>query len=274
MNTLMKASVAIALIAMSGCVAKKKYLDSVQRNADLQEQLSEVETDLAKYKNDYKVTKRKLENLELNAAISAKENELTVEEMQGELSTKQKELQERLRQLEELRTALESQRATLSSLKDEVCSALKCYAPDELGIEERDGKIYVSLYDELLFPSGGEYLNAKGKEALTKVANVLQGRDFEILVEGHTDDVPINTVRNKDNWDLSTHRANNVSRYLIDKGIEADRVISAGRADKVPLKPNTSAENRKFNRRTEIILEPKLDKIWYLTESEDMASNQ
>lgn len=257
-------TVVASILLLSACVSKKKYTEAMHRNNLLEEQLTDNQTELAKYRSDYESTNNELSSLKQKSALEKSQYKTSVDFMQ-------EELQNKLKQLEELQVALKSQRATLSSLKEEVCSALKCYAPEELGIEERDGKIYVSLYDELLFPSGGEQINNKGKEALTKVANVLAGRDFEILIEGHTDNVPINTARNRDNWDLSTHRANNVSRYLIEQGVSGDRIISAGRADNVPIKSNNTFENRQLNRRTEIILEPKLDKIWYLTESNSTA---
>jgi len=105
------------------------------------------------------------------------------------------------------------------------------------------------------------------------LAAVLANSDLEIMVEGHTDPVPISTERNKDNWDLSAHRATSVTRIMTENGIPAERIIASGRGQFHPLASNETTTGRQLNRRTEIVLAPKLDKLWKLTEQEEIPSS-
>ena len=105
------------------------------------------------------------------------------------------------------------------------------------------------------------------------LAAVLKNSDLEIMVEGHTDDVPINTSRNKDNWDLSAHRATSATRIMIDNGVAPQRLLATGRSEYHPLAENSTSEGRQTNRRTEIVLAPKLDKLWKLTEQDKESAS-
>lgn len=240
-----------ALLAF-GCVSKKKYNEALSAMGSANEQVKQLSAS----------------NEQLNRDIaglqSASQEELNKKQQQ--LSEKESQLQERERKLEELKSAMNAQRDAVYNLKRQVCDALKCFSPDELNVELRNGKLYVSLSDKLLFPSGSEALNARGKEAIGMLATVLGNSDLEIMVEGHTDSIPINTIKYKDNWDLSVHRANSVSRLLIEKGISPQRIISCGRGEFLPVASNANEGGRSQNRRTEIVLAPKLDKLWKLTE--------
>lgn len=193
---------------------------------------------------------------------------------QKEIDAKNKALQDEQQKLQEMKALIDAQRNAIQNLKKEVCSALKCFTPDELTIEVRDGKLYVSMSDKLLFTSGSDVVNSRGTEAISMLGAVLANSDLEIMVEGHTDNVPISTSRNRDNWDLSAHRATNVTRIFIENGIKADRIIASGRGEFHPMESNASADGRQSNRRTEIVLSPKLDKLWKLTEEETAASEE
>jgi chemotaxis protein MotB len=139
------------------------------------------------------------------------------------------------------------------------------YRSDELQVYEQDGKLYVSLQDKLLFASGSATVNRDGREALGKLAEVLNNNaDIQIMVEGHTDNVPI-SGRFEDNWALSTARATAIVRILTQNyKVESERVTASGRSYYDPKDSNDTAEGRAKNRRTEIILTPNLDELFKL----------
>ena len=133
-------------------------------------------------------------------------------------------------------------------------------------MEIRDGKVYVSMSDKLLFKSGSAAVEPKGVNALKVLADILnKNPDIQILVEGHTDNVPIKTALYKDNWDLSVGRATTITRMLNEVyGVQATRMTASGRGEYYPKADNTTQEGKAMNRRTEIILSPKLDEIMNL----------
>ncbi|RYD81065.1 MAG: hypothetical protein EOP53_07145 [Sphingobacteriales bacterium] len=171
-----------------------------------------------------------------------------------------------LKELEKLKGGEET--AYSNALKNSLKDALTGFNADELNIEVRDGKVYVSMSDKLLFRSGSATVEDKGKNALRVLANVLEkNQQVEILVEGHTDNLPIKTAVYKDNWDLSTARAANIVRILSsDYKITASRLSAAGRGEYHPIANNKTPEGRAKNRRTEIILSPKLDALYKILE--------
>jgi chemotaxis protein MotB len=193
-------------------------------------------------------------------------------EKEKQLANKEAELQKREARLQELESIVTDQQLALQSLKDEVCSALKCFTPEELSISIKEGKLYVSMSNKLLFESGSDQVNERGAEALAMIAAALDNSDLEILIEGHTDNVPIKTDQYEDNWDLSAHRATSVSRILIENDIEPSRIMACGRAEYKPIASNETEEGRQHNRRTEIVLFPKLDKLWKLADDRAPAT--
>ena len=133
----------------------------------------------------------------------------------------------------------------------------------------KNGKVYVSLSEQLLFKSGSTKVDPKGQEALKKLATALKGnQDVNVLVEGHTDNVPVRGVVNgaKDNWDLSVLRATEITRILTEAGLSDSQVTPSGRAQYVPVAANDTPANKALNRRTEIILTPKLDELFQILE--------
>jgi chemotaxis protein MotB len=139
------------------------------------------------------------------------------------------------------------------------------FKSNELTVTTKNGRVYVSLQESLLFPSGSAVVNPKGKEALGQLAQVLNTNpDINVLIEGHTDSIPIRG-RFEDNWALSVARATSIVRILTDTyGVDPTRVTAAGRSKYEPVDTNDTPEGRAHNRRTEIILEPKLDELMQL----------
>jgi chemotaxis protein MotB len=244
----------ILAISFGSCVSSKKYKAQVSRNSELEKRNSEL----------------RAENSKLEGNVNQMKS--TLSSSAQDLNTKDRMLADEQKKMMDMKAMVDEQRDAIRKLKQEVCSALKCFTPDELSIDVRDGKLYVSMSDKLLFPSGSDVVNKRGKEAITMLADVLKNSDLEVMVEGHTDAVPIHTERNRDNWDLSVHRATSVTRIFTDNGIPAQRIIASGRAQYHPMAENETAEGRQLNRRTEIVLAPKLDKLWKLTEQEDITT--
>ena len=166
-----------------------------------------------------------------------------------------------------MRQLLDHQRATLENIRKKMTDALVGFNSTELSIFTKNGKVYVSMQENLLFPSGSAAVNPKGKEALGKLAQVLNTNpDISILIEGHTDSVPIKG-RYQDNWALSTARSTAIVRVLTDTyQVDPVRITASGRSKYDPLDTNETPEGRKRNRRTEIILAPKLDELMRLIE--------
>lgn len=191
-----------------------------------------------------------------------------MEAKSDELSKKEKLLSEREKALAELQVEIARQDSITKQLNNVLRNALLGFNSDELSVEIKNGKVYVSMSDKLLFKSGSSAVEAKGKEALKLLGGVLdKNTDIDILVEGHTDNVPIKTNIYKDNWDLSVARATSIVRILtVDHKIAPTRMTASGRGEYFPKAGNDTPEGKAKNRRTEIILSPKLDEIMKLLE--------
>jgi chemotaxis protein MotB len=140
------------------------------------------------------------------------------------------------------------------------------YKTDELSVYIKDGSVYVSLQEKLLFKSGSDVVNPTGVSALKSLVLVLNNtKDINVMIEGHTDNVPIKTKLFKDNWDLSTARATSIVRILTkDNGFDSSRITASGKGEFHPLKANDTVEGRAGNRRTEVILSPDLNELYKL----------
>jgi chemotaxis protein MotB len=183
--------------------------------------------------------------------------------LEDELAMKETAIADREARINALNDQLNAQRQALTNLKDGINNALRGFSASDLSVVERDGKIYVSMSQNLLFAKGSKVIDQKGKEALQKLASVLKSTtDFDILVEGHTD-----TDGTADfNWDLSTARATAVVKELTAHGVEPKRLTAAGRGFYIPVASNDTEDGKSRNRRTEIILSPKLDQLYKLLE--------
>jgi len=173
---------------------------------------------------------------------------------------------EQAARLKTLQDMIQAQKDVMNNLKNSIANALMNYKTDELSVYTKDGNVYVSLQEKLLFKSGSDVVDPKGKEALKTLAQVLNStKDITVLIEGHTDNVPIKTNQFKDNWDLSTARATSIVRILTkDNSFDPSRITASGKSEFHPVKPNDSVEGRASNRRTEVILSPDLKELFKL----------
>lgn len=206
------------------------------------------------------------ENLERNRKLleqlEAKEKALAEEA--ARLNTLQKKLEDRSKRVEELESIIAAKDAQMKKLKDAISAALTNFEGNGLTVEQRDGKVYVSMENKLLFESGSWAVNTRGREAVNALGNVLaKNTEIAVLIEGHTDNVPYSANGNiQDNWDLSTKRATAIVNILIEnKSIPKDNLTAAGRGEFAPIATNDTSEGRAKNRRIEVILTPKLDEI-------------
>lgn len=221
-------------------------------------------------------TKKLLQELQTTqSSIIEKEDQLRKLEdnLRAEQYTLDKyktELEEKSARLVELEGILSKKDSVVNALKDKVSRALLGFADMGLAVDMKNGKVYVSLDEELLFKSGSTNVDPKGVSAIKKLAEVLAvNPDINIMVEGHTDDVPyISSSTIKDNWDLSVKRATAIVRILMSNSkIEGNRISAAGRSKYLPVIDSKAPDARKKNRRTEIILTPKLDELFQILES-------
>ncbi|WP_017730784.1 OmpA family protein [Nafulsella turpanensis] len=198
--------------------------------------------------------------------LSAREELELARQQNQELSLNLQEREKRVRELEQI---LEEKEKAVAQLKKRVSDALLNFKENDLTVQVKNGKVYVSLAEQLLFKSGSIAVDPKGVNALKQLAGVLkESPEIQILVEGHTDNVPLGRTSQymKNNWDLSVLRATSIVDILTDAGVAPDRVTAAGRGEHLPLTTNETAEGRAKNRRTEIILTPKLDELFEILE--------
>lgn len=206
-------------------------------------------------------TKNKIlqtKELELNNALAKAEEERI------KLENLRKELEKTVARVRILESELNRKDSAVRALKDEIAKALAGFDELDIKVEYRNGKVYVSMAEKLLFKSGSISVDPKGQEALLKLAGALNKKpDVTVTVEGHTDNKPMNSEKIKDNWDLSVLRATSIVRIMSEDGkMNPARITASGRGETNPISDNGSPEGRAKNRRTEIILTPKLDKIF------------
>lgn len=190
--------------------------------------------------------------------------------MLQELQRNQADLEERSQRVEELESLLKAREEAIAAIRRQVSDALLGFEGKGLTISTRDGKVYVSMEDKLLFRSGSYEIGRDGEKAVRDLAKVLAANpDINVMVEGHTDDVRYTpNAYLKDNLDLSAKRATTVVRLLLEnKEIAPERIVAAGRGESLPVAEGKTAEARAKNRRTEIILTPKYDELMKLMET-------
>lgn len=193
-----------------------------------------------------------------------------LQEAQADIQKREETLAQRTQRLQELEEILKQKDEAVKRLKQKVMDALLGFNNKGLTIQEKNGKVYVSLEEQLLFKTGQWVVDPKGQQALSNLAEVLaQNPDINVMVEGHTDNVPMKgSGEVKDNWDLSVVRATAVTKILLkNKDIDPKRITSAGRGEFFPIDDANTTEARQKNRRTEIILTPKLDELFKILES-------
>jgi len=249
----------ILSVIFTSCGPSKKLMDSEAKVDKLQKDnahtlilLNECNTQVKKL-NDEKAS---LQN----------ENTLVQSDLKA-LSTESKmTIADQAKRLKNFQNMIQAQKDVMNKLKNSIADALMNYKTDELSVYIKDGNVYVSLEEKLLFKSGSDVVDPKGKEALKTLAKVLNSTtNVTVMIEGHTDNVPIKTKLFKDNWDLSTARATSILRILTTEyGFDSNRITASGRGQFHPVKTNETAEGRASNRRTEIILSPDLNELYKL----------
>ncbi len=188
-----------------------------------------------------------------------------LDKRKSDLDNVQRELENRNARLAELEKTIEEQQSAVTSLRKKVSDALMGFQNEGLSVSQKNGKVYVSLEEQLLFKSGSTEVDAKGAAALRKLASVLeQNPDINVMIEGHTDDVPVMSgSAYKDNWDLSVLRATSIVRILLESAkVNPQRLTTAGRGQYQPVDPAKTVTARQKNRRTEIILSPRLEELY------------
>ena len=213
------------------------------------------------------------ENAVLTAELESKNIELQRKEaelraLEKELKGKQAVLEEREQRVKELEAMLQKQKDAISELKQKVLNALRGFEGKGISVEERNGKIYVSMEAKLLFASGSTKVDEEGKVAIVQLAKVLQEQnDLEIIVEGHTDsDAMKRSSHPKNNWELSVLRATAVTEIMLNNSeMDAKIISAAGRSEYHPIDPNDKAKNR----RIEVIISPNLDELFKMLGSEE-----
>jgi chemotaxis protein MotB len=266
-------------IALHSCVvlSPKKYKALISERDSLAHRTGTLEDSLARLRADTAHLHHAIADLQnsynglnsnynsLNDKYNALNNNFNTSSSKvSALSADLKKREARLKEVEEI---LRKRDEAATALKSKLQAALLGFQQNGLTVDIRDGKVYVSLTDKLLFPSGSIIIDARGKMALEQLATVLnKEQDINIAVEGHTDDKKVlNLGQIKDNWDLSVLRATSVCRYLTEvEKVDPHRLTATGKSEYQPVDPANTTEARAKNRRIEIVLTPKLDELYNL----------
>ena len=253
-------------LLFTSCVSSKKYMSSEARADKLQKenaialnQLNEFNMQAMKMKEEKASLLKEKDAVQKEYA--SVQNDLMLLSAESSMTIREQAI--RLKNLQDM---IDSQTEITNRLKNSIANALMNYNADELTVYLQDGNVYVSLAEKLLFKSGSDVVDPKGKAALKSLATVLNSsKDFTVAIEGHTDDVPIKTKKFQDNWDLSTARASSIVRILtVENGFDSGRITASGKSQYHPVSSNTTPEGRADNRRTEVILSPNLEEIYNL----------
>lgn len=261
----------LALFVVS-CVPKRQLLSA-------EETIRKLQADSLQFASRVSSLEQNVSELESNRSNLQKQLEATrteatsrLQDASSRLNMSQQQIAEQQHRLEQLQALIDQQRKNTQELRAKINNALTGFTSNELTVSTKNGKVYVSLQENLLFPSGSAVVNPKGKQALSKLADVLNANnDINVEIEGHTDSIPIRG-KFKDNWDLSVARSTAIVRILTETyNVDPTRVTASGRSRWEPVESNSTAEGRAKNRRTEIILEPKLDQLMQLIQSDSTA---
>ena len=249
---------------------QKSYDDLSKIKEDLSQEMFVLKKSYENLKEGYNLLNSKSsralarnarENRDLIAQLADKETELLKENTR--LEKMKKELEARSNQINTLKKIIERKEKTMQILRESISKALKSFQGNGLEVVQKNGKVYVSMENKLLFKAGSWSVEAQGKKAIQKIAKILAANPkIKILIEGHTDSTPYNANNIiEDNWDLSVKRATAVVRILVAAKISPKQITAAGRSFYMPVASNMIPEGKAKNRRIEIILSPNLDKI-------------
>jgi chemotaxis protein MotB len=270
--------VACTGLLLTSCVSKKQYAELEAKQKQTQDLLNTATVKLNSCLTDKAAALAKVQSLEQRVAELKQTNQDLIQSSKDlTMLTKQgaTNLEKSLESLKEKDLKISRLQDALNK-KDSVTLALVTSLKREVGLNDPDieinvekGVVFISLSDKVLFRSGSYELSSRANEILGKVATVINNKpDFEAMVEGHTDNVPYRNGVLLDNWDLSVKRSTAVVRKLQELGVKPAQLIAAGRAEYIPLVPNTTAENKATNRRTKILVLPKIDQFYTMIEEE------
>ncbi|MDG2108820.1 MAG: OmpA family protein [Flavobacteriaceae bacterium] len=256
----------------------EKSRDSLQQSWDrLNSDLGEVQTYLLRSRDSIESVLNEIKDWEKKYTLLKENSEDKIQtsiaennKLLKEIALRKTELQSRSERVDQLEKMIQSQKRALDELKNRLSDALLNFQGKGLSVEQRNGKVYVSMENKLLFNSGQWDIEPQGKKAINELAYVLEENpDISILIEGHTDNIPFSAKGQlESNWDLSTKRATAVVKILLENNqILPENLTAAGRSEYMPIAPNSSSEGRASNRRIEVVLSPSLDKITSLLES-------
>jgi len=266
------------MILLSSCVSQKKYAELEAKQKETQDLLNSATVKLNSCLEDKATATARLKTLEDQNAFLKANNQELINNMGNltTLTTKGAEnlekslesLQEKDLTIRKLQDAITRRDSVNLSLVQSLKGVLGNLDDSDIEISVEKGVVFVSISDKLLFSSGSYNVTAKAKEVLGKVAKVVNNKpDFEFMVEGHTDNVPYRNGVLLDNWDLSAKRATSIVRILQnDFGVDPARMTAAGRSYYIPLVSNDTAADRARNRRTRIVVLPKLDQFYSMIE--------
>ena len=269
---------AVSLLMLSSCVSKKEFLSLEQKHKETKDLLDAATLKLNICLDEKSNASAKALALEAKASaledrisdLKSSNNNLTILSTKGATNVEKtlESIKEKELKITRLQDAL--------TQKDSVTLALVTSLKREVGINDPDievnvekGVVFISIADKLLFKSGSFNVTDKAKGVLTKVAKVVNSKpDFECMIEGHTDNIPYSKGVLIDNWDLSVKRSTSIIRVLQELGVNPGQLIAAGRSSYVPLVENNTLENRATNRRTRVVVLPKIDQFYEMIEKE------
>jgi len=260
-----------AILMMSSCVSKKKYTALQDEHQQTEDKLSSAKLELAACQSDRQSAKKEIEHLKsTNYQLLNNVSSLATLSQKGaeNLEKSLESIKEKDMRINSLNEAINKKDSVTLALVTSLKGVLGNINDEDIEISVEKGVVYVSLSDKLLFKSGSYYVSSRAKEVLGKVAKVVKNKpEMDLMVEGHTDNVSIKNAVLEDNWDLSVKRATSIVRILQDDfGVDPARMTAAGRSYYVPVSSNDTAEGRSLNRRTRIIILPKLDQFYGMIE--------
>ena len=262
---------ATAAILLSSCVSQKKYNELEAKQRETQDQLNTATVKLNSCLDEKDRMTEQITRLNnTNAALLNNVGDLaTLSKKEAEnLERSLESIKEKDLAIRSMQDAMNKKDSVTLALVTSLKGALGNLSDEDIEINVEKGVVYVSISDKLLFDSGRYNITPRAKEVLGKVATVVKDKpNIEFMVEGHTDNKPIKTSMFEDNWDLSVKRATSVVRVLQEEfGVEPARMTAAGRSYYIPVATNETAEGRAKNRRTRIVVLPKLDQFYSMIE--------
>ena len=268
----------LVLTLLTSCVSQKKYTAMQGRAVNCENELNSsknqinlLEVGLANEKNRSKSLEQQMEYFKsTNTDLLARLSDLSVVSKSGAESIKKslEALNEQNKYIKDLTSSIQRKDSINLVLVMNLKRSLDNFEDEDINIEVKKGVVYVSISDKMLFRSGSYNISNRAEEVIGKIAKIINDhKELDILVEGHTDNVPISTDCITDNWDLSVKRATSIVRLMQTKfAVQPIRMTAGGRSEYLPKAANTIAEGRAINRRTEIIILPKLDQFFELLE--------